>query len=94
MNTWKAAYKDLTQLYTMSIIAVSNVGTIRRGDRSGRDCVGSSLAVSPGGKILLEGPSEQHAEQRLFTDYVEFRIILSWRLNGMSDQALSQIYPT
>lgn len=78
----------------MSIIAVSNAGTIRSGDRFGSPCAGSSLAVGPGGKILLEGTSAQNAEQLPFTDYVEFRIMSSWRLNGMSDKAISQIYST
>ena len=49
---WLKAYQRLASLYDMTIVGVSNVGWITGGPWKGRKCIGSSLAVGPGGKVL------------------------------------------
>lgn len=52
---WKKAYTNLAKLYNMYVIGVSNVGIITDGPWKGRRCIGCSLAVGPGGKVLVRG---------------------------------------
>ncbi len=52
---WKKTYAKLAKLYNLHIIGVSNVGVISGGPWKGQWCIGCSLAVGPGGKILATG---------------------------------------
>ena len=61
-DLWKSSYTTLTNLYDMTIVGVSNVGWLRGGPWQGYKCIGCSLAVGPGGKILKQGPYGQSAE--------------------------------
>ncbi|MFH1266632.1 MAG: carbon-nitrogen hydrolase family protein [Planctomycetota bacterium] len=62
---WKGAYTTLAELYQMPVVGVSNVGRITDGPWKGRKCIGCSLAVGAGGKILAEGPYGHSAEALL-----------------------------
>jgi len=62
---WKDAYNKLASLYDISIVGVSNVGLIKSGVWNGRRCIGCSLAVGPGGKILAQGSYGENAEELL-----------------------------
>jgi predicted amidohydrolase len=53
---WRDSYTELAKLYDVTVIGVSNVGPITGGPWAGRKCIGCSLAVGPGGKILAEAP--------------------------------------
>jgi predicted amidohydrolase len=53
---WLDAYTELTRLYDLTVIGVSNVGWLTGGPWQGRRCIGCSLAVGPGGAILARGP--------------------------------------
>jgi len=53
---WRGAYGALTRAYPLSIVGVSNVGSIAAGPWAGRQCIGSSLAMGPGGTVLDMGP--------------------------------------
>jgi predicted amidohydrolase len=59
---WLDAYTKLTSLYDVTVIGVSNVGPITGGPWRGRKCIGSSLAMGPGGKVLARGPYGETAE--------------------------------
>jgi predicted amidohydrolase len=59
---WLDAYKELTRLYDVTVIGVSNVGPITGGPWRGRKCIGCSLAVGPGGQVLARGPYGEAAE--------------------------------
>ena len=59
---WRDAYGELTRLYDVTVIGVSNVGWITGGPWQGRKCIGCSLAMGPGGVILAQGPYGDRAE--------------------------------
>jgi predicted amidohydrolase len=58
---WRDSYSRLTSLYGLTIIGVSNVGWLTGGPWQGRKCIGCSLAMGPGGKVLAEGPYGESA---------------------------------
>src|SRR5262249_16313229 len=59
---WLDSYTELTRLYDVTVIGVSNVGWITGGPWAGRKCIGCSLAVGPGGRVLGRGPYGETAE--------------------------------
>jgi len=62
-DLWKGSYTTLAKLYDMTIVGVSNVGWLRGGPWQGYKCIGCSLAVGPGGHVLVQGPYGEAAEQ-------------------------------
>ncbi len=62
MQEWKRAYSELSKLYEITIVGVSNVGWIEAGPWKGREVIGRSLAVGPNGEVLTEGPCGHDAE--------------------------------
>lgn len=67
-DLWKTAYTDLARAHEATIIGVSNVGPIDEGPWRGRKCIGCSLAVGPGGRILAEGPYGENAESLIVVE--------------------------
>lgn len=59
---WRQAYSTLASLYDMTVVGVSNVGWITAGPWRRRKCIGCSLAVGPGGRLLASGPYGESAE--------------------------------
>jgi predicted amidohydrolase len=59
---WRDSYTELTRLYDLTVIGVSNVGWVTGGPWKGRKCIGCSLAMGPGGEILAQGPYGAEAE--------------------------------
>jgi predicted amidohydrolase len=59
---WRDAYGKLATLYDLTIVGVSNVGPLEAGPWQGRNCIGCSLAMGPGGEILAQGPYGERAE--------------------------------
>jgi predicted amidohydrolase len=59
---WLDAYSELTRLYDVTVIGVSNVGPMTGGPWAGRKCIGCSLTVGPGGRVLARGPCGEMAE--------------------------------
>jgi predicted amidohydrolase len=53
---WLDSYTELSRLYEVTVIGVSNVGWITGGPWRGRKVIGCSLAVGPGGQVLAKGP--------------------------------------
>jgi hypothetical protein len=47
------------------VIGVSNTGPLTDGPWKGRKCIGCSLAVGPGGEVLMRGPYGDDAEALL-----------------------------
>jgi len=62
---WRDSYSELTRLYDLPVIGMSNVGPITGGPWAGRSCIGCSLAMGPGGVTLAEGPYGETAETLL-----------------------------
>lgn len=65
---WKQSYVTLARLYDLTVVGVSNVGPITAGPWKTRKCIGCSLAVGPGGKVLAEGPYGESAEALIVVD--------------------------
>lgn len=61
-DLWRTAYTDLTRNFPVTVAGVSNVGAIDEGPWRGRKCIGCSLAMGPGGRILAQGPYGSDAE--------------------------------
>lgn len=59
---WIDAYGELARLYDITVIGVSCVGWLNAGPWQGRKCIGNSLAVGPGGRVLARGPYGVDAE--------------------------------
>jgi predicted amidohydrolase len=59
---WRGAYRQLTTLYDLTVVGVSNVGWLTAGPWQGRKCIGCSLAMGPGGALLAAGPYGEAAE--------------------------------
>jgi predicted amidohydrolase len=59
---WKKAYATIAKLYDLYVIGVSNVGWITSGPWKGKKCIGNSIAIGPGGKLLAQGPYGENAE--------------------------------
>lgn len=60
--TWLGSFSELARLYDLTVVGVSNVGWITGGPWEGRKCIGRSLAVGPGGEVLLHAPYGVDAE--------------------------------
>lgn len=67
-DLWLNAYRELTQEFEVTILGVSNVGWISEGPWEGRKCIGCSLAVGPGGQVLVQGPYGVEAETLIVLD--------------------------
>jgi predicted amidohydrolase len=65
---WLNAYQRLTRAHNLTVIGVSNVGWLTAGPWQGRKCIGCSLAVGPGGRILAQGPYGDTAEALIVAD--------------------------
>ncbi|MDA3847586.1 MAG: carbon-nitrogen hydrolase family protein [Vallitaleaceae bacterium] len=68
---WLEPYSKLTTKYYIHIIAVSNVGMIPKGAWKDWLCIGNSIAMGPGGKLLAMLPFGQDAEH---IEYIEIDI--------------------
>jgi len=73
---WRDSYTEMTRLYDVTIVGVSNVGWITGGPWAGRKCIGCSLAVGPGGTVLARGPYGDAAEAVVVVE-VEPRPVLA-----------------
>ncbi|MCB9767528.1 MAG: carbon-nitrogen hydrolase family protein [Candidatus Omnitrophica bacterium] len=67
-DLWRGSYGALTREWEVSMIGVSNVGWISSGPWKGRKCIGCSLAMGPGGKVLTEGPYGEEAQELIVLD--------------------------
>jgi len=65
-DLWMRAYGEVTRKYPLSIVGVSNIGPIEAGPWSGHRCIGCSLAMGPGGRVLAQG--RYGAEELLVVD--------------------------
>jgi predicted amidohydrolase len=65
---WLDAYIPLARLYDLTVIGVSSVGWLSDGPWKGRKCIGCSLAVGPGGEVLMQGPYGEGAEALLLVE--------------------------
>ena len=62
-DDWLPSDTELATLYDTTVIGVSNVGVMTGGPWQGRPCIGSSLAVGPGGEVLARGSYGVDAEE-------------------------------
>lgn len=61
-DEWIRAYSELARCRNLAVFGVSSVGWLTGGPWQGRKCIGTSLAVAPGGSILARGPYGEAAE--------------------------------
>jgi len=67
-DTWRNAYLPVAREFAVWIAGASNVGRIPAGPWAGRNCIGCSLLVAPGGEEVLQGPYGADAETILYAD--------------------------
>lgn len=67
-ENWRNSYMELARRWEMTVVGVSNVGWISGGEWKGRRCIGCSLAVGDGGRVLAQGPFGENAEALLMFD--------------------------
>ncbi len=65
---WRTAYGELARDHDMHVIGVSNVGPITGGPWKGRQCIGCSLAMAPGGEVIAQGRYGVDAEELMFVE--------------------------
>lgn len=65
---WRDNYGPVARDFSLWIAGCSNVGPIRDGPWQGRNCIGNSLVIAPGGKAALVGPYGVDAETMLICD--------------------------
>jgi predicted amidohydrolase len=65
---WLDNYGAVARDFDVTIVGVSNVGTITTGPWRGRKCIGNSLVIGAGGRELLRGPYGEAAETLLTID--------------------------
>lgn len=65
---WHGAYSELARLYGVAVVGVSNVGWVEAGPWQGKKCIGCSLAMGPGGKVLARGPYGEDAQDIVIVD--------------------------
>lgn len=59
---WVRSYSELSRLYEIAIVGVSNVGWIEAGPWKGKKVIGGSLTIGPDGEVLARGPYGHDAE--------------------------------
>ena len=59
---WTRSYSELSRLYGIAIVGVSNVGRIEAGPWKGKKVIGGSLAMGQDGEALAKGPYGHNAE--------------------------------
>jgi hypothetical protein len=67
-SLWLGSYTTLAKLYDLTVVGVSNVGWLTAGPWKGRKCIGCSLAVGPGGRVLARGPYGETAESLIVVE--------------------------
>ena len=67
---WEKSYRELSKLYEIYVIGVSNVGWIEGGPWDGRKCIGCSLAVGPQGNIIKKGKYGVNAEELIVCELI------------------------
>jgi len=55
-DTWRNSYIPVAREFSTYIFGVSSVGKVSDGPWKGRKCIGCSLAISPSGQEILQGP--------------------------------------
>jgi predicted amidohydrolase len=63
---WLSSYREVSNLFDLWIVGVSNVGTLTAGVWKDWDCIGNSLAFGPGGVLTVKGPFGSGADTILY----------------------------
>ena len=67
-SLWRNSYGELSRLYDLTIVGVSNVGWLTAGPWDGRKTIGCSLAMGPGAQILAEGSYGEEADELVIVE--------------------------
>ncbi|MGC9320090.1 MAG: carbon-nitrogen hydrolase family protein, partial [Armatimonadota bacterium] len=65
---WLTSFGELARLYDLTVVGVNGVGWITGGPWEGRKCIGCSLAMGPGGRVLVHALYGVDAEELLTID--------------------------
>ena len=91
-DEWLRPYKQLSQLYDITIVAVSNVGPVTVGAWKGWNCIGNSIAMGPGGERLVVMP---HGVDAMLVHVIEVNLIeAAARGTGLVDILAKRGYKT
>jgi predicted amidohydrolase len=65
---WISAYREVSSLFNLWIIGVSNVGKITAGPWKDWNCIGNSLAYGPGSIQIIQAPHGLNADTIIYLD--------------------------
>jgi len=65
---WISAYTEVSGMFDLWVIGVSNVGKVSEGPWKGWDCIGNSLAYAPGGVQVKQAPFGSEADTIIYLD--------------------------
>jgi predicted amidohydrolase len=65
---WISAYKEVSEMFDLWVVGVSNVGKVSEGPWKGWDCIGNSLAYGPGGVQMMKAPFGSEADTIIYLD--------------------------
>ena len=65
---WISAYREVSSVFNLWIVGVSNVGKITAGPWKDWDCIGNSLAYGPGGIQEIKAPHGAEADTIVYVD--------------------------
>lgn len=65
---WRQSYVEISKLYDIYLVGVSNVGPVTGGPWDGHKCIGCSMAYGPGGVPIGDAPYGDEAEELVVVD--------------------------
>ena len=65
---WINAYRPVSRIFDVWYVGVSNVGTLTDGEWKGWNCIGSSIAMDPDGRMVVQGPYGAGADTIIYID--------------------------
>lgn len=65
---WISAYEEVSRLFDLWVVGVSNVGKLTEGPWKEWDCIGNSLAYAPGGIQKIQAPFGADADTIIYLD--------------------------
>jgi predicted amidohydrolase len=65
---WEKSYKKIAEQFNVPVVGVSNVGKVNAGVWEGRECIGTSVAVSCDGKVAAKGKQGVDKEELIIAE--------------------------
>jgi predicted amidohydrolase len=65
---WEISYRKIAEQFNVPVVGVSNVGKVNAGVWEGRECIGTSVAVSCDGKVAAKGSQGVDKEELIIAE--------------------------